>query len=46
MEMEGRKYKDLILWNLNEPFLTPEAFAKMVSEENNLSAGFEEDISK
>ena len=44
--MEGRKYKDLILWNLNEPFLTPEAFAKMVSEENNLSAGFEEDISK
>lgn len=44
LEMDGRKYKDTVLWNLNEPFLTPEVFAKMVSEENNLSAGFEDDI--
>ena len=42
MEFEGRKYKDVIMWNLNEPFLTPELFAKMVSEENNLTSYFEE----
>lgn len=41
MEFEGRKYKDIIMWNLNEPFLTPEVFSKMVSEENNLSQYFE-----
>lgn len=44
LDMEGRKYRDLIVWNLNEPYFTAEQFAKLVSEENNLSANFETEI--
>lgn len=46
LEVENRKYKEHILWNLSEPFFTPESFAKMVAEENNLHALMEEDIAK
>lgn len=42
--MEGRKYKDSILWNINEPYFTPEQFSKLVAEENNLSTNFENEI--
>lgn len=44
--MESRKFKDMILWNTNEPYFTPEQFAKLVAEENNLSVNFENEITK
>jgi hypothetical protein len=44
LEMEGRKFKDQILWNINEPYFTPESFAKYIAEENNLSTNFENEI--
>jgi hypothetical protein len=44
LDMEGRKYRDLIIWNLNEPYFTAEQFAKLIAEENNLSANFETEI--
>lgn len=46
LEMESRKFKDMILWNTNEPYFTPEQFAKLVAEENNLSVNFENEITK
>ena len=45
MEIEGQKYKENFCWNVNEPFLTPENFAKLVIEENNLDNNFEREIS-
>lgn len=42
--MEGKKYKDLVLWNVNEPYFSPEQFAKLVAEENNLSTPLENEI--
>ena len=42
--MDERRYKEYVLWNLNEPFFTPESFAKMVAEDNHLHANMEEEI--
>lgn len=44
LDMEGKKYKDLVLWNINEPYFTPEQFSKLVAEDNNLSTTFESEI--
>lgn len=44
LDMENRKYKDLILWNSNEPYYTPEMFAKIVADDNGLSSTFESEI--
>lgn len=45
VEIEGKRFKENLCWNLNEPFMTPEAFAKIVAEEHDLSPAFEHDIS-
>ena len=44
LEMESRRYKDTIFWNLSEQQFTPEIFAKLVSEENSLTPNFEAEI--
>ena len=44
IELEGKKFKDLFFWELNEPYLYPETFAKILTEENNLSSSFEVEI--
>lgn len=45
MEMEGKKLKESFLWDKNEPYLTLEAFAKILIEEHSLPAPlFEQEI--
>lgn len=44
MEFEGRRFKENIYWNVEEPFLTTENFAKILAEENNLPLSFENEI--
>lgn len=44
MEFDGRRFKENIYWNIDEPFLTPETFAKILAEENNLPILFENEI--
>lgn len=44
LEMENRRFKDTIFWNINEQQFTPEIFAKLVSEENSLTPSFEAEI--
>ncbi len=36
VELEGIKYKDNILWNLNEPYLTEDGIAHILAGDNNL----------
>ena len=36
--------KENFLWDKNEPYITLEAFAKLLVDENNLSQIFENDI--
>ena len=35
-EFDGKRYKENFLWNIDEPYLTPESYAKIVAEENSL----------
>ena len=44
IEIEGARLKETFLWDKNEPYITLEAFAKLLVEENNLSQLFEADI--
>ena len=44
LEFEGIRHKENILWNIDEPYLTPEVFAKIYSEENNLTFNFDHEI--
>jgi SWI/SNF-related matrix-associated actin-dependent regulator of chromatin subfamily B protein 1 len=44
LELEGRRYKDLFLWDKNEPYLTLESFVKILIEEQNLPAVFENEL--
>jgi len=44
MELDGRRYKENFSWNINEPFLTPENFAKLIIEENELPNAFTKEI--
>ena len=44
LEFEGRRLKDLFLWDKNEPYLNLESFAKILMEEHNLPAVFENEI--
>ena len=44
IEYEGKKYKEIINWNLNEAYLTPDSFAKLLAEENNLPTMIEHEI--
>jgi len=45
IESEGIRYKETICWNINEPYFTPESFAKLMAEENGLPPVFEHEIS-
>jgi len=45
VELEGIKYKDNILWNLNEPYLTEDGIAHILAGDNNLPSSFEKEIS-
>ena len=38
IEADGKKLKENFLWDKNEPYLTLEAFAKILIEEQNLPA--------
>jgi hypothetical protein len=44
IEIEGQRLKENFLWDKNEPYITLEAFAKLLVDENNLSQIFENDI--
>jgi hypothetical protein len=44
IEIEGQRLKENFLWDKNEPYITREAFAKLLVDENNLSQIFENDI--
>lgn len=33
IELEGRRYKDMFLWDKNEPYQTIESFVKILIEE-------------
>jgi len=44
IEHEGRRLKDMFMWDKNEPYLTLEEFAKILMEEHNLPALFEQEI--
>ena len=37
IEIEGQRLKENFLWDQNEPYMTLEAFAKLLVDENNLS---------
>ena len=45
VELEGIKYKDNILWNLNEPYLNEDTMAHILAGDNNLPSSFEKEIS-
>jgi hypothetical protein len=44
IEVEQVKLKDNFLWDKNEPYITLEAFAKLLVDERNLGPCFEQDI--
>ena len=44
LEFEGKRLKDMFLWDKNEPYLNLESFAKILMEEHNLPAVFENEI--
>ena len=44
LEFEGKRLKDIFLWDKNEPFWNLESFAKILMEEHNLPAVFETEI--
>lgn len=44
IESDGKKLKENFLWDKNEPYLTLEAFAKILIEEHNLGPAFEIEI--
>jgi transcriptional regulator with XRE-family HTH domain len=41
IEIDGSRLKENFLWDKNEPYITLEAFAKLLVDENNLSQIFE-----
>jgi hypothetical protein len=43
-EIEGVRLRDLFLWDKNEPYLSLDGFAKILMEEHNLPATFEQEI--
>jgi hypothetical protein len=44
IELEGRRYKDMFLWDKNEPYQTIDSFVKILIEEQNLPAVFESEL--
>lgn len=46
IELEGKKFKEIFFWDLNEPYLRVENFAKILVEDNQLPANFDNEIIK
>ena len=46
IELEGKKFKEIFFWELNEPYLKLENFAKILVEDNQLPSSFENEITK
>ena len=44
--LEGKKFKEILFWELNEPYLRVESFAKIMVEDNQLPSSFENEIIK
>jgi SWI/SNF-related matrix-associated actin-dependent regulator of chromatin subfamily B protein 1 len=44
IELEGKKFKEIFFWELNEPYLRVETFAKILVEDNMLPPSFESEI--
>lgn len=44
IEIEGRKYRENFCWNPEEVYFTPETFAKITVEDNDLPPAFEHEI--
>ena len=44
VEQEGIRFRENICWNVEESYLSPEQFAKILAEENNLPSSFEHEI--
>jgi SWI/SNF-related matrix-associated actin-dependent regulator of chromatin subfamily B protein 1 len=44
IELEGKKFKEIFFWELNEPYLKVESFAKIIVEDNLLPQTFETEI--
>ena len=41
LEIEGKRKKEYILWNLYEPYLTPEEYTHLLIDENPLYSSYE-----
>lgn len=46
IELEGKKFKEIFFWDLNEPYLKVENFAKILVDDNQLPTSFENEIVK
>ena len=46
IELEGKKFKEIFFWDLNEPYLRLENFAKILVDDNQLPISFENEILK
>jgi hypothetical protein len=46
IELEGKKFKEIFFWELNEPYLRVESFAKIMVDDNQLPQSFENEIIK
>jgi SWI/SNF-related matrix-associated actin-dependent regulator of chromatin subfamily B protein 1 len=44
IEIEGKKLKEIFFWDYNEPYLTVEHFAKIITDEHQLPLTFESEI--
>jgi SWI/SNF-related matrix-associated actin-dependent regulator of chromatin subfamily B protein 1 len=44
IEIEGKKFKEIFFWELNEPYLRVESFAKILVDDNLLPSNFESEI--
>lgn len=44
IELEGKKFKEIFFWDLYEPYLKVEGFAKIIVEDNLLPQSFETEI--
>lgn len=44
IELEGKKFKEIFFWELNEPYLKVENFAKILVDDNLLPQSFESEI--
>ena len=44
VELEGKKFKDMFLWDYYEPYLQADQFVKFLVDESNLPQTFENEI--